>query len=415
MQTTTAQAAIAGARSKIWRDFNTAAMWAGLTAFVWYAFGTVPLHIAVSQQLHLSAAQTSSWIFIIWSSGAISSVALSIYYRQPLPITWTIPGLIYLGTLADRFSYAELVGANLIAGGLIIVLGFIGIGARIMRWLPLPLVMGMFAGSIFGYVTRLVTATIEDFIVAGSAVAAYLVGRLIANPRVPPVGLAVIAGGVAVYVAERFTPASIAWNLPIVSIPEMSFSFPAVLAVSLPMLVLAMGLGNVQGLGFLLAQGYRVPVNCTTVALGVNSVINALFGGHPAIVARTGVAILASPEAGPLASRYWANLIAATLTLVLAFAAMPVASLLGILPKSYIFVLAGLAIISSFQDAVTKAFTEHLRFGAVVAFAVAATPFAFASITSAFWAVIAGLVASLLAERSQILEHWRAKQSRLEP
>lgn len=86
---------------------------------------------------------------------------------------------------------------------------------------------------------------------------------------------------------------------------------------------------------------------------------------------------------------------------------MPVASLIGILPKSYIFALAGLAILSSFQDALTKAFTEKLRFGAVTAFAVAATPFAFAGITSAFWAVIAGLLASVLAERQHIFEHWR--------
>jgi benzoate membrane transport protein len=415
LQVPAAKPAITHTRPVIWRDFNTSAIWAGLTAFVWYAFGAVPLHIAVSQQLHLSAAQTSSWIFIIWFTGAISSVVLSIYYRQPLPITWTIPGLIYLGTLADRFNYAELVGANLVAGVLIVVLGSLGVGARIMRWLPLPIVMGMFAGSILGYVTRLVSATVEDIIVAGSAVAAYLIGRLIANPRIPPVGLAVIAGGAAVYAAERFTPASIAWSLPVVAVPEVSFSLPAVLAVSLPMLVLAMGLGNVQGLGFLLAQGYRVPVNGMTVALGVNSIINALFGGHPAIVARTGVAILASPEAGPLAGRYWANLIAATLTLVLAFAATPVASLLGILPKSYVFVLAGLAIISSFQDAVTKAFTEHLRFGAAVAFAVAATPFAFVGITSAFWGVVAGLVASLLAERDQILQHWRGSETRPKP
>lgn len=392
----------------ILQDFNTRAVWAGLTAFVWYAFGTVPLHIAVSQQLGLTAGQTSSWIFIIWFSGAISSVVLSLYYRQPLPIVWTIPGLIYLGTLADRFSYGELVGANLIAGMLIVILGFLGIGARIMKWLPLPIIMGMFAGSILGYVTRLVSATVEDIAVAGAAVAAYLLGRLIANPRVPPVGLAVIAGGIAVFVTERFTSAPIAWSLPIVAVPEISFSLPAIVAVSLPMLVLAIGLGNVQGLGFLLAQGYRVPVNRVTVVLGLNSIVNALFGGHPAIVARTGVAILASPEAGPLHTRYWANLIAATLTILLAFAAMPVASLIGILPKSYIFVLAGLAILSSFQDAMTKAFTEKLRFGAVVAFAVATTPFAFAGITSAFWAVIAGLVASLLAERGQILEHWRA-------
>jgi len=32
------------------RDFNSAAVWAGLTAFVWYAFGAVPLHIAVPAQ-----------------------------------------------------------------------------------------------------------------------------------------------------------------------------------------------------------------------------------------------------------------------------------------------------------------------------------------------------------------------------
>ncbi len=410
MQRVTPERDVPTSRRTIWQEFNTPAMWAGITAFVWYAFGTVPLHIAVSQQLGLTAAQTSSWIFILWFSGAVSSVVLSIYYRLPLPIVWTIPGLIYLGTLADRFSYAELVGANLIAGMLIVALGFLGIGARIMKWLPLPIIMGMFTGSILGYITRLVSATVDDIAVAGSAVAAYLIGRLIGSPRVPPVGLAMIFGGIAVVLTGRFAATPIAWSLPAIAVPEMSFSAPAIVAISLPMLILAMGLGNVQGLGFLLAQGYPVPVNRVTVVLGINSIVNALFGGHPAIVGRAAVAILASPEAGPLAARYWANLIAATLTVLLAVAAMPVASLIGILPKSYIFVLAGLAIISSFQDALAKAFTEELRFGAVVAFAVAATPFAFAGITSAFWAVIAGLIASLLAERAQILQHWRAKE-----
>jgi predicted benzoate:H+ symporter BenE len=56
---------------------NAAAAWAGITAFVWYAFGAVPLHIAVSGQLGLSTAQTSSWIFIVWFSGAVASIWLS--------------------------------------------------------------------------------------------------------------------------------------------------------------------------------------------------------------------------------------------------------------------------------------------------------------------------------------------------
>jgi predicted benzoate:H+ symporter BenE len=50
-----------------------------------------------------------------------------------------------------------------------------------------------------------------------------------------------------------------------------------------------------------------------------------------------------------------------------------------------------------------------LRFGALVAFAVAATPVSFAGITSAFWAVAAGIVASLLAERKILLEYWTGR------
>jgi len=393
------------------KDFNAAAAWAGITAFVWYAFGAVPLHIAVSGQLGLSTAQTSSWIFVVWFSGAIASIWLSFQFRQPIPITWTIPGLVYLGTLAERFSFAEIVGANLVAGVLLLVLGLMGFGGRIMRWLPLPIIMGMFGGSILTYVLRMVTATVEDVVVAGTAVGCFLIGRLIDNPRVPPVGLAVIGGAIAVALSGSIGTQSVEWAIPALSVPDMAFSYSSVIAISLPMVVLAMGLGNVQGLGFLLAQGYRVPVNAVSRAVGVTSIVNALLGGHPATVARTGVAILASSEAGPAVGRYWASIVAAALTIVLAWAATPVASLLGVLPSSYVFAVAGLAILSAFQDSLEKSFGGKLRFGALVGFVVAATPFAILGITSAFWAIIAGLLASALVERRDLLEFWRAPEN----
>ena len=47
-----------------------------------------------------------------------------------------------------------------------------------------------------------------------------------------------------------------------------------------------------------------------------------------------------------------------------------------------------------------------MRFGALVAFIVAATPFAVLGVSSAFWAIIAGLVASALVERRQLVEFW---------
>jgi len=389
------------------RDITAPAIWAGLTAFVWYAFGAVPLHIAVSEQLGLSTAQTSSWIFIVWFSGALSSIGASLYFRQPIPITWTIPGLIYLGTLAHRFSFAEIVGANLVAGILLLVLGLLGVGGRIMKWLPLPIIMGMFGGSILAYVTRMVSATVQDIAIAGTTVGCYLLGRFIASPRVPPVGLAVIGGGIAVALAGAAGTAHVQWTLPELAFSGMSFSIPAVIAISLPMVVLAMGLGNVQGLGFLVGQGYPVPVNAVSTVVGINSVVNAFLGGHAATVARTGVAILASPEAGSKQGRYWAAVISAALTVVMALAATPVASLLHVLPKSYIFALAGLAILASLQDAMTKSFDGKMQFGALIAFVVATTPFALFGITSAFWAIVAGLLASLIVERGQLVDFWK--------
>lgn len=393
------------------KDFNAAALWAGITAFVWYAFGAVPLHIAVSAQLGLSTAQTSSWIFIVWFSGAVTTIAMSLYFRQPIPITWTIPGLIFLGTLADRFTFAELAGANLVAGVLLLALGLAGIGGRIMRWLPLPIIMGMFAGSILGYVVRMVSATVEDVAIAGTAVACYLAGRFMNNPRVPPVGLAVVGGGISVWLIGTTGVQPVEWTLPDLAVPQMTFSASAAVAVSLPMVVLAIGLGNVQGIGFLLGQGYRVPVNAVSTVVGVTSIVNAFLGGHAATVARTGVAILASPDSGPPSGRYWAAVISAALTIALALAATPVASLLNVLPKSYIYALAGLAILASLQDALEKSFSGDLRFGALVGFTVAATPFAVLGISSAFWAIVAGLAASWIVERKQLVDFWRQEQS----
>ena len=151
-----------GAQAESICDLRAPAFWAGITGFIWYAFGAVPLHVAVSEQLGLEPSQTWTLLLIVWFSGAIASLLLTVAFRQPIPITWSIPGLIYLGTLAGRFSFPEIVGANLVAGILILVLAILGIGGRLMHWLPLPIIMGMFAGSMMGYLTRMVSATVDD-------------------------------------------------------------------------------------------------------------------------------------------------------------------------------------------------------------------------------------------------------------
>jgi benzoate membrane transport protein len=380
----------------------------GITVFFWYAFAGIPLHLAVAAQLKLSPGETASWVLIVWLTSAAASIGASLFYRVPLPITWTIPGIIYLGALAGRFSYAEIVGANLLAGVLMVVMGVLGLGKRIMSWLPFQIVMAMFAGSILEYGIRLVSATVEDFVVAGTCVLCYLAGRVLNDPRLPPVGLAAVGGGIAIGLSTSTTALDLAWHAPVLAVPEMTFGVGAFAAITVPMIILSMGLGNVQGLGFLQAQGYKVAVNPVSILVGIASTLNAVFGGHPAIVARTGVAMLAANEAGPMEERYWGVVISALLTLLIAFAGTTIAALVGILPRSYIFALAGLAILGALQDSLEKSFSGPLRFGALVAFVVAITPFVMLGINSAFWALLAGVVASALLERKELLKQWQS-------
>src|SRR5262245_51976965 len=94
------------------RELNPAAVSAGISAFVFYVTAGVPLLIGVADRLGLDAAHTSSWFFIVFFSTATSSLVLSLLYRQPLPMNWSLPGLLYLGSLAGHFTYPEIVGAN---------------------------------------------------------------------------------------------------------------------------------------------------------------------------------------------------------------------------------------------------------------------------------------------------------------
>jgi len=397
-------------RHSIWHDFSAPAAWAGLTTFLWYAVGMVPVQIAVIGQFGLERAQVASWMFIIWATGAASSFVLSLAYRQPLATTSSLSALIFLGTMAGQFGFDELVGANLLAGLLVIGLASVGFGRRLLVWLPMPLAMAMLAGSILGDVMTVISASVADVAVAGSTVAGYLLGRALRNPRVPPLSLALIGGAAAVFLMHTDTPAPVDWSLPSLVVPAMHFSIQSFLAISLPLIVLSIGLGNVQGLGYMAEQGYRVPADRVTLVLGINSVVNAIFGGHTAQVSRNGIPIMASPQAGPMQGRYWASMLVAPAMLLIALAAAPVTSLLGILPHSYVVTLAGLAILPSFEDAIERAFGSTLRFGALVAFLVAATPFAIFGITSAFWALLAGLVAAFITDRAQLKTHWRGER-----
>lgn len=395
------------ARRSLLADVNGANIAAGVTAGLWYAFGAIPIQLQAAASFRLTPEAASSWFFIIWFTGAVSSILFTLRYRQPLAITWTIPGLVFLATVSDKYALPEVAGASLVAGLMIVALGFLGIGARLMRWLPLPIVMGMFAGSILSYATGIFEQLGTQPWVVGAAIVGYLGARGLGRSWFPPVAGAVVAGLGAAAMSGQVHPGAFHWSPPAI-VPLLPVLDPgSILAVSVPLVVMAIGIGNVQGIGMLVNQGYRPPTNLLTVAVGINSVINAVFGGHPSTVARNGVAIVAGDDAGPRDQRYVANLVASLCALLLALSAMTAGALLEVLPISLVASLAGLAILGALMDALQKTVATDLPMGAFFALVIAASPLTVLGISSAFWALVGGFLVSLLLERSALVKMLR--------
>lgn len=382
---------------------NAANLSAGVTCGLWYVFGGLPIFLSTVSALHLPAAVSSSWLFITCVTGAVSGAALTLIYRQPLAITMTIPGWVFLATVGPHYPFGEIVGANLVAGVLILLLGITRVAGRIMRWLPLPIVLGMFAGSILGYFTGVFTELEANPAVIGAAVAAFLLASAARRRWLPPIGAAVAAGLVASVLGGQLHLHGFEWSPPKVVLVEPVITPAAVLALSVPLAVMSVGIGNVQGLGVLAAKGYRPPVNLVTTVAGLGSMLNALFCGHQATVARNGVAILAADDAGPAPQRYVANLVATVFLLLLALNASVAGSLLGLVPRSLVSALAGLAILNSLIESLKKSVTGALPMGSLFALAIAASPLQFLGIGSTFWALLGGMAVSLLVERAALI------------
>jgi benzoate membrane transport protein len=205
----------------------------------------------------------------------------------------------------------------------------------------------------------------------------------------------------------RAHPGAFAWAPPVAVPVAPDFNPLGMIALAVPLLGFSLGLGHVQGIGYLRSQGFNPPLRPMVLVMGVNTLVNAVFGGPPSTIQANGVAVLAGPEAGPPETRYVANLIAATLGVAIGLCAATASALLGVIPPALALALAGLGLIGALMEALRKVANADLPAGAFFALVIAASPLSLLGVGPAAWAMIGGLVASLVLERETLLRRWR--------
>ena len=375
---------------------------AAVVAFLFSVTGPVAIILSIGAAGNLSEADISSWLFGGFFLNSIISIVFSAAYRQPLVFLWSIPGAVIVGPALSHLSLAEVVGAYLVTGIVMLLLGLSGWVRRAMDAVPMPIVMAMVAGVFLRFGTGLVQAFTQDLAIALSMTVTWL--ALTAFPgfarRIPPLIAALAVGAVVIALEGAFKPGSgalFAIVSPQIHAPH--FSWPALVELVVPLTITVLTVQNAQGIAILTNNGHRPPTNAITVACGVGAIVTGLVGAVTTCL--TGPVNAVISNVGEKERQYTAALCVAVLAMAFGLLAPFFTRLLLATPPAFIATLAGLAMLRVLQSAFTASFAGRCSFGALVCFLVTVADVPIFRIGAPFWGLVFGVIASRLLEKDQ--------------
>lgn len=401
------------------RDFgsslNSRTWAAAIIASVFGCTGPILVCMAAAQNAGFSQSEVTSWVWSVYVFGGILGIFLSLRYKLPIAGAWSIPGATMLSSSLAGFTFSEAAGAFLVAGVIVLVLGLSGAIGKVMKYLPIPIVMGMIAGCMFRFGTGIVTSASATPVLGLSAIVGYfLLPKLI--KRCPPALAALVCGVIALLCTGGVELGELELSFVGPMLVRPTFNPATILAVSVPLAALVVGAENAQAMGVLMGQGYKVPCNAMTIFSGIGGIVTSFFGGANANVAGPMTAICAGEEAGEDKSkRYTASVLNGICFTFCGLGMGYILAFVGLIPGSLVSVISGLAMIGVLMGAFQDAFSSGLcRYGAFVALIVGASNITILSIGSAFWALVCGVVVSLVIERKDFNTLVGMKDSTLE-
>jgi len=316
-----------------------------------------------------------------------------------MALMWTIPGTVLLSGSLQHLRFTEAIGAMLVSGGIIFLLGLTGWVKSLMASIPLPIVMGMVAGVFLPFALGIIRAFESHWGMAAAMLVVFVMAsgwpRLLL--RLPPILTALLAGLAALQwgSAEALPPLpEFQWAEPQFYVPE--FSLAAIAELSIPLAVTVIGIQNSQGFAITKQAGFEPPQSVLTMACGLGSVVIGLMGSVPTCVTGPSNALLQA--SGEPRTRYVGGVIFGLLAIAFGLCAPFMTALGEALPVSYIQMLGGLAMWGVLQKTFISAFRAKFTLGALTAFVVSVSGIEIWQVGAAFWGLVLGVLLSLLLE-----------------
>ena len=378
---------------------NSQTIGSGLVSTIFGCTGPCLIVIAAGNEAGFTLADIVTWVFGIYVFGGLLGAILATYYKMPISGAYSIPGATLMGTALAGYSFNEAAFAFIIAGVIVLVIGLTGLIGKIMDFLPLEIVMAMVAGAMMKFGIGVVKSINTDPLVCGACFLVFLIVPIFFK-KIPGVLSALIVGVFLAWITGRFggNIGDISFIAPRIIAPE--FNFQLILSCSIPLAVLVMGAENAQAMGVLKGAGYKVPANVMTIASGLGGIVSGIFGAHNANIAGPMTAICASSEAGEKDGRYVASVVNGITFAIFGLFAAYAISFVNLIPATLVGTLAGLAMINVLIDSLKTAFySGKFKIGSFAALCVGLSGISILHIGCAFWALVVGVVVSLIVER----------------
>jgi benzoate membrane transport protein len=394
--------------SSFWRDLSISATIAGFVAVLVGFTSSAAIVFAAAKALNATNAQTASWMWALGLGMGLTCIGLSLAYKQPILTAWSTPGAALIATGSAGISLPEATGAFLVCAGLIIFFGFSGWFERLMSKVPVALAAALLAGVLVKFVLQAFSSIKTQPVLAIAMMVAYLLSKRwlprYALPMALLVGLVLaFALGVVAYPEQQVLEQAFQMATPVWVMPE--FSWQAVIGLGLPMFIVTMASQNIPGVSTLRACGYDAPASPLVGWTGIASAALAPFGCYALNLAAITAAICMSEQADENPNRrYTASVMAGVFYCIIGLLAGVVTLVFSALPSELIAVIAGLALLATLGNGLATALkNDSAREPALICFAMTASGLSIMGIGSAFWGLVAGLVATLLIRSKTVV------------
>lgn len=384
------------AKPSVFKDMSLSAVIAGfVTVLVGFTSSAVIVFQA-AQSLGASPAEIASWMWALGLGMGLTCIGLSLWYRVPVVTAWSTPGAAMLISSAAGVSMQEAIAAFLITGCLMALCGFTGWFERMMNRIPISLASGMLAGVLLRFGMDVFVAMQTQFLMVFAMFIVYLLLRRLL-PRYAVVAalvLGIIIAGIQGLL--QINTIVFDWAHPIFTAPQ--FSVKALIGVALPLFVVTMASQNVPGVATLRAFHYNVPISPLIGWTGLATVLLAPFGAYALNLAAITAAICMGREAHENPDkRYVAAIAAGFFYILVGLFGATVSALFAAFPKELVLAIAGLALLGTIGNGLAAALTHaDEREPALITFLVTASGVVLFGIGSAFWGLLAGVLAIAL-------------------